>query len=71
MSPPLGGGLPAGALEPGRHAAYAWAAYGVSAVALAATTLDSWLRARRWRKRVEALEAERRSAGNAAAGGSP
>ena len=46
-------------LEFGRYAAYVWAAYGISAAVLLGATLDTLLRARRWRRAAE-REAERR-----------
>lgn len=55
MSP----GLATGVLDHGRHLAFAWWAYGVSGAVLAAAAAESVLRARRWRRRVLALEAER------------
>jgi heme exporter protein D len=40
-------------LDVGRYAAFIWPAYGVSALVLIALTVDSLLRARRWRKAAE------------------
>ena len=40
-------------LELGRYAAFVWPAYGLSALVLAGLTLDSLLRARRWRRAAE------------------
>jgi heme exporter protein D len=42
-----------------RYAAYVWPAYGVTALIFVLMVLDTLLRARRWRRRAEALERER------------
>lgn len=44
------------ALPGGKYAAYIWPAYGVTALAFAWMVIDTFLRARRWRRRVRALE---------------
>jgi heme exporter protein D len=46
-------------LHAGRYAAFIWPAYGVSAAAFAWMIIDTLARARRWRRRVEALEKAR------------
>ena len=43
-------------LDAGAYAAFVWPAYGVSALVIGALVVDSWARARRWRR-----EAERRA----------
>ncbi|HEY3799320.1 MAG TPA: heme exporter protein CcmD [Caulobacteraceae bacterium] len=43
-----------------KYAVYVWPAYAVTALGFAWMVLDTWLRSRRWRKRAEALEKERR-----------
>ena len=40
-------------LDVGRYAVFIWPAYGISALALAALTIDSLLRAARWRKKAQ------------------
>ena len=40
-------------LDAGAYAAYVWPAYAVSALLIAGLALDSWLRARRWRRAAE------------------
>ena len=35
------------------YAAFVWPAYGVSLVVILGLALDSWLRARRWRREAE------------------
>jgi heme exporter protein D len=40
-------------LDAGPYAAFVWPAYGVSALVIAGLALDSWLRARRWRREAE------------------
>jgi heme exporter protein D len=47
-------------LDAGRYAAFVWPAYAVSAAVVAAMVADTLLRARRWRRRAQALEAETR-----------
>jgi heme exporter protein D len=42
----------------GRHAAFVWAAYGVTAPVIAALVIESLARARRWRRAVEAHDAK-------------
>jgi heme exporter protein D len=46
-------------LDAGRHALYVWPAYALSAAVLGWAVLDSWLRARRWRREVERREQDR------------
>ena len=41
-----------------RYAAFIWPAYAVTALAFAWMAIDTWLRARRWKRRVEDLERE-------------
>jgi heme exporter protein D len=41
-----------------RYAAFVWPAYGVTAVVFAMMLLDTFLRARGWRRRVSRLEDE-------------
>jgi len=41
-----------------RYAVFIWPAYAISAVVFVWMVLDTTLRARRWRKKVEALERE-------------
>jgi heme exporter protein D len=43
-----------------KYAIFIWPAYGLSALAFAWMALDSLLSARRWKRKVEALEQERR-----------
>jgi heme exporter protein D len=40
-------------LDASPYAAFVWPAFGVSALVLAALALDSWRRARRWRRAAE------------------
>jgi heme exporter protein CcmD len=42
-----------------KHAPYFIAAYAVAAAVLGWMLVDTWLRARRWRRRAEQLERER------------
>jgi heme exporter protein D len=44
----------------GKYAMFIWPAYAVSALAFAWMLLDSLLSARRWKRKAEALEKERR-----------
>lgn len=46
--------------EFGRYASYVWPAYAAPAAAFAWMTLDTLLRARRWRREAERRERERR-----------
>lgn len=48
-----------GTLEVGRHMVFVWAAYGATGLVLAGLLLDTWLRARRWKRAVEQAERER------------
>ena len=41
-------------LEVGRYAVFIWPAYGITAATLLALSVDSLLRARRWRRAAEA-----------------
>ena len=43
----------------GKYAAFVWPAYALSVVVIGALVADTLARARRWRRAVEALEAER------------
>jgi len=45
----------------GKYAAFIWPAYGLTAAVFAAMVAEALSRARHWRRRVEALEAERTS----------
>jgi heme exporter protein CcmD len=45
-----------------RHAPYYIAAYAVAAAVICWMVLDTWLRARRWRRRAEQLERDRAKA---------
>ena len=45
--------------DPGPYGAFIWPAYAVSALGFVWMICDSLLRARRWRREVERLEAER------------
>lgn len=45
-------------MAPDRYAAFIWPAYGVTALGFAWMVIDTLLRARRWRRRVEDLERE-------------
>ena len=47
-------------MGPDKYAIFVWPAYAVSAIGFAWMILDTLLRARRWRRKVEALEKERR-----------
>jgi heme exporter protein D len=42
----------------GRHAAYVWAAYGITAPVLAGLVIQSLLQARYWRRKAEGQEIE-------------
>ncbi len=44
--------------EAGRYALYLWPAYGLSAVTLLGLVAQTLWRARRWRRRAEAADAE-------------
>lgn len=46
-------------LDPGQYAAFIWPAFAVTALAFVWMTLDSLIRARRWRREVERLTRER------------
>jgi heme exporter protein D len=46
-------------LPGGKYAAFIWPAYAVTAIGFAWMTLDTLLRARRWRRRTRELERER------------
>ncbi len=46
-------------LELGKYAFYIWPPYIVSALVIAGLTLDTLLRARRWKREVERREAAR------------
>jgi heme exporter protein D len=48
-----------GPLPGGKYAIYIWPAYAVSVLAFAWMVLDTLLKARRWRRRTRALEAQR------------
>ena len=39
--------------DAGQYAVFVWPAYAVSAGVIAGLALDSWLRARRWRREAE------------------
>jgi heme exporter protein D len=41
-----------------KYAAFIWPAYGLSALGFVWMVADTWLRARRWRRRAETLERE-------------
>ena len=45
-------------LDAGKYAAFIWPAFAVSALVIAWMTVDSLLRARRWRREAERLERE-------------
>ena len=47
-------------LDAGAYAAFVWPAYAVSALVLGGMVIDSWLRARRWRREAERRDGERR-----------
>ncbi len=49
-------------LPGGRYAVYIWPAYAVSVLAFAWMILDTLLQARRWRRRAQDLERERKTA---------
>jgi heme exporter protein D len=49
----------AGLLPGGKYAIYIWPAYGVTILAFAWMILDTWLRARLWRRKAEVLEKQR------------
>ena len=44
--------------EMGRYGFYIWSAWGLSLVVLGGLILDTLMRARRWKREVERLEAE-------------
>jgi heme exporter protein D len=44
--------------DAGRYAIFVWPAYAVTAIVFAILILDSLLRARRWRRAVEAVKPE-------------
>ena len=44
--------------EMGRYGFYIWLAWGLSLVVLGGLILDTLMRARRWKREVERLEAE-------------
>ena len=46
-------------LDMGKYAVFVWPVYAVSAVVLVWMLVDSLARARRWRREVERLEADR------------
>jgi heme exporter protein D len=48
-------------LDAGKYAVYVWPAYGVTAIIFAGMIIDSLARARRWRRRAEQLEKDRKS----------
>ncbi len=50
---------PLDALPGGKYAVYIWPAYGVSVIAFAWMTLDTVIKAARWRRRTRDLEAAR------------
>jgi len=58
-------------IEAGRYAAFVWPAYLITAAAFAWMIIDTLVRARAWRRRVESLEAARRAAAAADGGASP
>jgi len=47
-------------MGPDKYAVFVWPAYAVSALGFAWMILDTLLSARRWRKKAEALEKDRR-----------
>lgn len=47
-------------LDPGKYGAYVWPAYAITALVFAALIADTLLRARRWRREAERLQAEKR-----------
>jgi heme exporter protein D len=47
-------------MTPDRYAVFIWPAYGLTALGFAWMVLDSLIRARRWRRKAEALEKDRR-----------
>jgi heme exporter protein CcmD len=47
-------------MSPDRHVPYYVAAYAASVLVIGWMTLDTWLRARRWRRRAEQLEKARK-----------
>ena len=47
-------------LDPGRYGAYVWPAYAITALVFAGLIVDTLLRARRWRRQTERLQAERK-----------
>lgn len=46
-------------LDAGKYAGFVWPAYGLSALVLAGAVGEALLRARRWRRAVQAREGER------------
>ena len=52
-------------LDAGKYAAFLWPAYAITAAAFAGMIAATLLRARRWRREVERLEAERPRKGGA------
>jgi heme exporter protein D len=46
-------------LDMGRYAIYVWPVYAITAVVLIGMLADSLARARRWRRKVQELEADR------------
>lgn len=45
-------------LHTGQYGLYIWTAFGITALAFAGMIADSLWRARKWKRRVEALETE-------------
>ena len=45
-------------LDPGRYGGYIWPAYAVTALVVLALVIDTLLRARRWRRETERLQAD-------------
>jgi len=46
-------------LDAGKYAFYVWAAYGASAVVIAAMVADTLIRSGRWRREAERLQAQK------------
>ena len=46
-------------LDAGKYAFFDWTAYGASALVIAAMIADTLMRARRWRREAERLQAEK------------
>ena len=46
-------------LDAGKYAFFVWTAYGASALVIAAMIADTLMRARRWRREAERLQAEK------------